>query len=67
MERKIIVPDMRCEHCVARISGALTAIQADFAIDLPTKTVTVCGEESALQAALDEIYDLGFTPEFERA
>ena len=67
METKIFVTDMRCSHCEARISKALTEIQADFTVDLPTKTVTVCGDERACQAAFDEIYDLGFTPEILQA
>ena len=63
MEQIIIVPDMRCNHCVARITAALNEISADFTVDLSTKTVTVRGEERAITAAFNEIYDLGFTPE----
>ncbi|MBO5321918.1 MAG: heavy-metal-associated domain-containing protein [Clostridia bacterium] len=60
---KISVPDMHCEHCVKRIDNALKETGINFAVDLENKLVTVDGCEKCLSTALNELYDLGFTPE----
>ena len=62
MEKKLLVPDMRCEHCEARIQKALDAAGIAGKIDLAAKTVTVKAEDG--DKAFEEIYDLGFTPEW---
>ena len=64
MEKVIKVPDMHCENCVRRISEALSAAKLNAKIDLQSQTVTVDGCEHCFKKAFDEIYDLGFTPEF---
>lgn len=56
------VNDMSCNHCVASITKAITAIKPDATVqtDLDTKRVTVNGDfsQQEIVAALDEI---GFT------
>ncbi len=61
MSFKINVPDMHCEHCVARIDKALNEVEIKHEIDLAEKTVTIDGCEHCLNIALTEIEDLGFT------
>ena len=58
--RKLNVPDMSCEHCVRRITEALTDAGLDFRVDLPTKTVEVSGEDQALQEAIAALDDIGY-------
>lgn len=62
MSKKICVPDMHCEKCVERITNALTKAKIEAEVDLPTKSVAIKNDND-LKTALDEIYDLGFTPE----
>jgi len=59
----IKVPDMKCEHCVARITNALTEAGLDFDVSLEDKTVTINGCEKCVGTAMEELEDLGFTPE----
>ena len=59
----ISVPDMMCENCVKRITGALTAADLKFKVSLPEKTVTVDGCENCVKTAVSELEDLGFTQE----
>lgn len=58
--RKLNVPDMSCEHCVRRITEALTDAGLDFRVDLPTHTVEVAGEDEALQTAIAALDDIGY-------
>lgn len=58
----ISVPDMMCENCVKRITGALTAAELKFTVDLASKTVTIDGCEHCAATAVSELEDLGFTP-----
>ncbi len=60
---KISVPDMHCEHCVARITKALNEVEIKHEVDLSAKIVTIDGCEHCLNTAITEIEDLGFTPE----
>lgn len=59
----ISVPDMMCENCVRRITEALTNVDLKFTVDLSKKIVTVDGCEQCTKTALEELEDLGFTPE----
>ena len=59
----ISVPDMMCENCVKRITGALTAAELKFSVSLADKTVTIDGCDSCVNTAVSELEDLGFTPE----
>ena len=59
----IKVPDMMCENCVKRITGALTEVELKFQVSLENKTVTIDGCEHCVATAVSELEDLGFTPE----
>lgn len=59
----ISVPDMMCENCVRRITEALTNVDLKFTVDLSKKIVTVDGCEQCTKTAMEELEDLGFTPE----
>ena len=61
--KTIKVPDMMCENCVKRITNALTEAQLKFTVSLESKSVTIDGCEHCLKTAVEELEDLGFTPE----
>ena len=61
----IKVPDMMCEHCVKRITNALTAAELKFQVDLAEKKVTIDGCQNCFSTAVSELEDLGFTPEIQ--
>ena len=63
MLHKISVPDMHCNKCVERINKALDETGIKYEVSLDSKTVTVDGCEHCLKTALNELEDLGFTPE----
>lgn len=63
MKKEILVPDMRCDACVKRITNALNAAELKFEVSLTNKTVTIDGCEHCLKTALNQLEDLGFTPE----
>lgn len=52
------VPDMHCEHCVARITNALNEAGMKFDVSLENKTVTI--NEGDVAQAISELDDLGF-------
>ena len=62
MMKTIKVPDMMCENCVKRITNALNEAELKFNVSLADKTVTIDGCD-CLKTALEELEDLGFTPE----
>lgn len=55
---KFNVPDMTCGHCVATVTKAIKAVDADAEVqtDLASKTVTVASTApvSALSKAMDQ-------------
>lgn len=59
----ISVPDMMCGNCVRRITEALKKAGLSFSVSLENKNVEVDGDNAAIQTALSEINDLGFSPE----
>ena len=59
----IKVPDMMCENCGKRITNALTAAELTFRVDLAAKNVSIDGCENCVKTAVNELEDLGFTPE----
>lgn len=63
MMKTIKVPDMMCENCVKRITNALTEAELKFHVSLADKTVTIDGCEHCLKTAMEELEDLGFSPE----
>ena len=52
--KTISVPDMMCEHCVARITEALQAKDLKFTVDLAGKTVSIDGCEHWAATAIRE-------------
>ena len=61
--KTIKVPDMMCENCVKRITNALTEAELKFTVSLERKTVAVDGGDHCVRTAMEELEDLGFTPE----
>jgi copper chaperone len=59
----INVPDMMCENCVKRITNALKAADLTFTVSLEAKQVTIDGCQNCVQTAVQELEDLGFSPE----
>ncbi len=62
----ISVPDMMCENCVKRITNALTGAELHFQVSLADKTVSIDGCEHCVKTAVEELEDLGFTPEVQK-
>lgn len=56
---KIIVKDMKCAHCVARISKALNENEITHDINLTTKTIALQNSDDAMKI----ITKLGYHPE----
>ena len=56
--KKLSVATMRCEKCVARISGALEEAGIAFEISLADKLVSV--DEAKVAEAIEALDDLGF-------
>ena len=54
-------PDMHCAMCVKRIGKALTEAKIEHKINLDEKKVEV--DEKKVAAAMEALYDLGFTAE----
>ena len=61
----ILVPDMMCENCVKRITNALTEAELKFTVHLESKSVSIDGCEHCMKTAMEELEDLGFTPEIQ--
>ena len=61
--KTISVPDMMCENCVKRITGALKGAGLNFEVNLPGKTVSVEGGDEQVHTAVAKLEDLGFSPE----
>jgi copper chaperone len=58
------VPEMHCEHCVARINKALKGAGISHEVDLDKKTVTITDDtESTVKETVELLDDLGFTAE----
>jgi len=54
------VPQMSCEHCVARITKALTEENIDFIVSLENKTVQINGDNSNVSKAIEALDDIGY-------
>ena len=63
MKKTILVPDMHCNHCVKRIEKAMEELGVKAEINLEQTTVILEGDGLLIKTAIDEIYDLGFTPQ----
>lgn len=54
------VPEMHCEMCVKRITNALNDAKLNFSVSLQNKTVSINGDENAVQTAISSLDDIGF-------
>jgi copper chaperone CopZ len=54
------VPDMNCEHCVARITKALEEQKLNFKVSLVGKTVEIDGDETAVKSAFAALEGIGY-------
>lgn len=61
MKREIVVKDMMCVKCEAKIRNNLADNGIECEINLKDKKVVV--DEEVLSAAIDCIKELGYTPE----
>lgn len=59
------VPEMHCKNCVARITRALNDAGLVFNVSLQTRTVTIYGDDDAVNVpkAKELLDDLGFESE----
>ena len=57
------VPEMHCNHCVERITNALTGAGLHFEVSLENQTVSVDGCSGCVEKAVSELEDLGFSAE----
>ena len=53
--------EMMCDHCVSRITTALSEAKLDHKVNLDDKTVTVEGCETCAIKAVEILDDLGFS------
>jgi len=51
---------MHCEMCVKRITNALNDAKLNFSVSLQNKTVSINGDENAVQTAISSLDDIGF-------
>lgn len=63
MKHIIFVKDMSCEHCVKRISEALSETRVDFEINLERQAVIVEGRNDIVHIAKMAIREVGYTVE----
>lgn len=53
--------EMMCNHCVSRITTALSEAELEHKVNLEDKTVTVEGCENCAEKAVEILDDLGFS------
>ena len=61
MQTVILIEDMACEHCVAKIDHALAETSIRYTVDLPRKAVIVNGTQDDVMKARRIIDEIGFT------
>lgn len=61
MKHIIMIKDMNCEHCVARISKALEDAGIEFEISLENKSVSVEKNGDIVTRAKKAISEAGYT------
>lgn len=61
MKHIIMIKNMNCEHCVARISKALEDANIDFEISLENKSVSVEKNGDIVTKAKKVISEAGYT------
>lgn len=60
MKHILIIKNMDCDHCVEKISEALTDAGIEFDINLEKKTVGIHGRGDAVVTATRLITELGY-------
>lgn len=60
------VPGIHCAGCIRRIDAALDRAGIKHLSSLDDKTVSIDGGESAVRAAISELYDIGFDAEVKK-
>ena len=60
MKHILIIKNMNCDHCVDKISEALTDVGITFDINLEQKTVGIHGRGDAVAIATRVISELGY-------
>ncbi|MDQ0361828.1 heavy-metal-associated domain-containing protein [Breznakia pachnodae] len=60
MKHILIIKNMDCDHCVEKISEALTDAGIEFDINLEQKTVGILGRGDAVASATRIITGLGY-------
>ncbi len=63
MKHILFVKDMTCEHCVKRITEALSETRLDFEINLERQAVIIEGRNDLVHIAKTAIREAGFTVE----
>lgn len=58
---RLFLPDMACDHCVRRISDALTPLGHPFAVHQEAREIT--GETDDLDMLRQRLEDRGFSSE----
>lgn len=61
MQTIILVDDMQCEHCAAKIDHALSDTGIRYTVDLPRKAVIMDGTQDDVMKARAVIDEIGFT------
>ena len=61
MQTVILIEDMACEHCAAKIDHALAETSIRYTVDLPRKAVIVNGTQDDVMKARAVIDEIGFT------
>ncbi|NBK97013.1 MAG: copper chaperone [Erysipelotrichia bacterium] len=61
MKHIIMIKDMNCEHCVARISKALEEVNVEHEISLENKSVSVEKNGDIVAKAKRAITEAGYT------
>lgn len=61
MQTIILVEDMNCEHCAAKIENALAETALKYTVDLSRKAVIIEGTQDDVMKARGVIDEIGFT------
>ncbi len=61
MQTIILIEDMACEHCAAKIDRALAETSIKYTVDLQRKAVIVDGTQDDVMKARAVIDEIGFT------
>jgi len=63
IRKKLLAPDISCEHCAMAIKRELTSLQgiSDVSVDVSTKTITLdASGEDTVERALLALTEIGY-------